>query len=236
MERNPRNRMSSRTRKVVIGVTAAAIVGGAWAISTGVSGAAENNSVACAGFDQAIQNNLNFIADQQAHPTGVSAANIQNRRQVIDNINVTRKAAGCTEAAPAGPSNGDAAAEGAAAAPPAAQQTTQPAAQPPAAQPPAAQPPAAQPPNSGNAGNAGEVVCKGNTVTLSGEGGAPAASSGTFPIGTTLKVTNTDNNKSITVKVTGPSGSCALLNDAAFNQIHEDGKFLIRHAIIERVG
>jgi hypothetical protein len=227
MYRNRRNRMSSRTRKVVIGVTAAAIVGGAWAISTGVSGAAENNSVACAGFDQAIQNNLNFIADQQAHPTGVSAANIQNRRQVIDNINVTRKAAGCTEAAPAGPSNGGAAAGGAAATPPAAQQTTQPAAQPPAAQPPA---------NSGNAGNAGEVVCKGNTVTLSGEGGAPAASSGTFPIGTTLKVTNTDNNKSITVKVTEPSGSCALLNDAAFNQIHEDGKFLIRHAIIERVG
>jgi len=221
MYRNRRNRMSSRTRKVVIGVTAAAIVGGAWAISTGVSGAAENNAAACAGFDQAIQNNLNFIADQQAHPTGVSAANIQNRQQVIANINVTRKAAGCTEAAPTGPSNG-----GAAAASPAQQQTTQPPAQPPA-----------QAGNAGNAGTgAGEVVCKGSTVTLSGEAGAPAASSGTFPVGTTLKVTNTDNNKSITVKVTGPSGSCALLNDAAFNQIHEAGKFLIRHAIIERVG
>jgi hypothetical protein len=208
--------MSSRTRKLVIGVTAAAIVGGAWAISTGVSGAAENNVAACAGFDQAIQNNLNFIADQRAHPTGVSAANIVNRQQVIDNINVTRKAAGCTEAAPS---------NGAAAAAPPAQQTTQPA------------PPPAQNGNAGNSGTgAGEVVCKGNTVTLSGEAGAPAASSGTFPIGTTLKVTNTDNNKSITVKVTEPSGSCALLNDAAFNQIHEEGKFLIRHAIIERVG
>jgi hypothetical protein len=208
--------MSSRTRKLVIGVTAAAIVGGAWAISTGVSGAAENNVAACAGFDQAIQNNLNFIADQRAHPTGVSAANIVNRQQVIDNINVTRKAAGCTEAAPS---------NGAAAAAPPAQQTTQPA------------PPPAQNGNAGNSGTgAGEVVCKGNTVTLSGEAGAPAASSGTFPIGTTLKVTNTDNNKSITVKVTAPSGSCALLNDAAFNQIHEEGKFLIRHAIIERVG
>jgi hypothetical protein len=208
--------MSSRTRKLVIGVTAAAIVGGAWAISTGVSGAAENNVAACAGFDQAIQNNLNFIADQRAHPTGVSAANIVNRQQVIDNINVTRKAAGCTEAAPS---------NGAAAAAPPAQQTTQPAT------------PPAQNGNAGNSGTgAGEVVCKGNTVTLSGEAGAPAASSGTFPIGTTLKVTNTDNNKSITVKVTAPSGSCALLNDAAFNQIHEEGKFLIRHAIIERVG
>jgi hypothetical protein len=214
--------MPGRTRKMVVGVAAAAIVGGAWAVSTGVSGAAENNSVACAGFDQAIQNNLNFIADQQAHPTAVSAANIENRRQVIDNINVTRKAAGCTEAAPTGPSSG-----GAAAAPPAQQQT----------QPP--QPPV-QNGNAGNAGGsgtgAGEVVCKGSTVTLSGEAGAPAASSGTFPVGTTLKVTNTDNDKSITVKVTGPSGSCALLNDAAFNQIHEAGKLLIRHAVIERVG
>jgi hypothetical protein len=214
--------MSGRTRKMVVGVAAAAIVGGAWAVSTGVSGAAENNSVACAGFDQAIQNNLNFIADQQAHPTAVSAANIENRRQVIDNINVTRKAAGCTESAPTGPSSG-----GAAAAPPAQQQT----------QPP--QPPV-QNGNAGNAGGsgtgAGEVVCKGSTVTLSGEAGAPAASSGTFPVGTTLKVTNTDNGKSITVTVTGPSGSCALLNDAAFNQIHEQGKLLIRHAVIERVG
>jgi hypothetical protein len=224
MYRNRRTPMSSRTRKVVVGVAAAAIVGGAWAVSTGVSGAAENNVAACAGFDQAIQNNLNFIADQQAHPTGVSAANIQNRQQVIANINVTRKAAGCTEAAPSGPSNGAPAV-------------------------PSAQPPAQPPANSGggNAGNAGsggaangtgagQVVCKGNTVTLSGEAGAPAASSGTFPIGTTLKVTNLDNNKSITVKVTAPSGSCALLNDAAFNQIHEAGKLLIRHAVIERVG
>jgi hypothetical protein len=217
MYRNRRNRMSGRARKVVIGVTAAAIVGGAWAISTGVSGAAENNSVACAGFDQAIQNNLNFIADQQAHPTGVSAANIVNRRQVIDNINVTRKAAGCTEAAPIGAAQ---------AAPPAA---------PPAAAPPAQQT-TAPPKNAGDAGNAGDVVCKGSTVTLFNEASGPAASSGTFPIGTTLKVTNTDNNKSITVKVTEPSGSCVLLNDAAFNQIHEAGKLVVRHAIIERVG
>jgi hypothetical protein len=234
MYRNRRNRMSSRTRKMVVGVTAVAIVGGAWAISTGVSGASENNVAACTGFDQAIQRNLDFIADQQAHPTGVSAANILNRQQVIDNINVTRKAAACTEAAPTGPSNG------AAPAAPPARQTT----------PPANNGNA----GSGNAGNgnagtagsgntagsngtgAGQVVCKGSTVTLSGTAGAPAASSGTFPVGTTLKVTNLDNNKSITVKVTEPSGSCALLNDAAFNQIHEAGKFLIRHAVIERVG
>lgn len=42
----------------------------------------------------------------------------------------------------------------------------------------------------------GEVVCAGSTVTLSGEGGAPAASSNQFPVGTQLRVTNLDNNKS----------------------------------------
>jgi len=67
-------------------------------------------------------------------------------------------------------------------------------------------------------------------------GGAPAASSNQFPVGTTLKVTNLDNNKSTTVKVTSVSGSCALLNNAAFEQVREPGKFLIRRAVIERVG
>ncbi|WP_245234265.1 hypothetical protein [Streptomyces xanthophaeus] len=68
----------------------------------------------------------------------------------------------------------------------------------------------------------GEVVCPGSTVTLSGEAGPPAASSGTFPAGTKLKVT-------------GPSGSCVLLNNAAFDKVREPGKNLIRRARIERV-
>lgn len=80
-----------------------------------------------------------------------------------------------------------------------------------------------------------DVVCKGSTVTLSGEAGAPAATSGTFPVGTTLKVTNLDNGRSATVKVNGPSGSCVLLNNSAFDQVREPGKNLIRHARIERV-
>ncbi|WP_031069599.1 hypothetical protein [Streptomyces sp. NRRL S-118] len=88
----------------------------------------------------------------------------------------------------------------------------------------------------GQGGAAGEVVCAGSTVTLSGEGGAPAASSNQFPVGTKLKVTNLDNNKSTTVEVTSVSGSCALLNNAAFEQVREPGKFLIRKARIERVG
>jgi hypothetical protein len=56
-------------------------------------------------------------------------------------------------------------------------------------------------------------VCPGSTVTLSGEAGAPAASSNEFPIGTRLRVTNLDNNRSITVEVTSVSGSCILRGD-----------------------
>ncbi len=82
----------------------------------------------------------------------------------------------------------------------------------------------------------GEVVCQGSTVTLSGEAGAPAASSGTFPVGTKLKVTNLDNGQATTVTVNGPSGSCVLLNNAAFDTVREPGKNLIRRARIERVG
>ncbi|MEU6314030.1 hypothetical protein [Streptomyces sp. NPDC047014] len=81
----------------------------------------------------------------------------------------------------------------------------------------------------------GEVVCPGSTVTLSGEAGAPAATSGTFPVGTKLKVTNLDNGQATTVTVNGPSGSCVLLNNAAFEKVREPGKNLIRRARIERV-
>jgi hypothetical protein len=206
-----RSRLTGRTRKLIIGAAAVALVGGAFAISTGVSSAGEN----CAGLDQALQNNLTFIAGQRANPDALSDARIANRQAVVDLINQRRAAAGCT---------GKVGAQPPAAAP----------AKPPAAAP--AKPPAAAPakPPAGT-GNVGEVVCKGSTVTLSGEAGAPFASSGTFPIGTTLKVTNLDNNQSITVKVATPSGSCVLLNNAAFEQVRESGKFLIRRALIERV-
>ncbi|MFG2003075.1 hypothetical protein ACGFNU_28345 [Spirillospora sp. NPDC048911] len=84
-------------------------------------------------------------------------------------------------------------------------------------------------------GAVGQVVCPGSTVTLSGEAGAPAASSNQLPVGTRIKVTNLDNNKSTTVEVTSVSGSCALLNNAAFEQVREPGKNLIRRARIERL-
>ncbi|MCO8269146.1 septal ring lytic transglycosylase RlpA family protein [Actinoplanes sp. TRM 88003] len=225
MYRTRQRKMSSTTRKVVLGASALALAGGAFAVSTGMSSAGEN----CAGLDQALRQNLQFIAGQRSAPDAQSEARIANRQAVVDLINQRRVVAGC---------NADVAGEvpGAAAPVGGGQATKPPVAKPPAANPPAANPPAANPP-AGNAGTgAGEVVCKGSTVTLSGEAGAPFASSGTFPIGTTLKVTNLDNNKSTTVKVETTSGSCVLLNNAAFEQVREPGKFLIRRAVIERVG
>ncbi|MFF1695344.1 hypothetical protein ACFVXC_17180 [Streptomyces sp. NPDC058257] len=96
--------------------------------------------------------------------------------------------------------------------------------------------PATPPADSGDARAEGEVVCAGSTVTLSGEGGAPAASSSDFPLGTRLKITNLGNSKSTTVEVASTSGSCVLLNNAAFEEVREAGKFLIREVRIERVG
>lgn len=87
-----------------------------------------------------------------------------------------------------------------------------------------------------NGAKAGSVVCPGSTVTLSGAGGAPAAASNQFPVGTMLKITNLDNAKSVTVPVTAASGSCALLNNSAFAKIREPGKQLVRNAKIQKVG
>ena len=169
-----------------------------------------------------MQNNLNFIAGQKANPDAQSEARIANREAVVDLIQQRREAAGCEGdggAADQNQGNGNAGN----------QATAQPAPKPPANQGNANQ-------GNNNRGAAGQQVCNGSTVTLSGEGGAPAASSGTFPVGTTLKVTNLDNNKSTTVKVASVSGSCALLNNAAFEQVREPGKFLIRNAKIEKIG
>jgi hypothetical protein len=188
-------------------------------------GQAATSGEDCGGLDKALQNNLNFIAGQKASPDSQSEARIANRQAVVDLIQQRRKAAGCKGdggAADQGNANqgnnnqgNNAGNQGQATAPPAPKPDA----------------------NQGNNGGAsGQQVCKGSTVTLSGEGGAPAASSGEFPVGTTLKVTNLDNNKSTTVKVASVSGSCALLNNAAFEQVREPGKFLIRNAKIEKIG
>jgi hypothetical protein len=204
----------------VSGITAAAI-----ALSSPAGNAAEAPKEDCGGLDTALQNNLTFIAGQQANPDAQSAARIANRQAVVDLIQQRRQVAGCTANVAA--NNGQAA--------------QAPAQQAPAAQAPAQQAPAQQNQNqagtnTGDQGATGDVVCAGSTVTLSGEAGAPAASSNQFPAGTKLKVTNLDNSKSTTVEVTSVSGSCTLLNNAAFEQVREPGKFLIRRARIERVG
>ncbi|WP_410610721.1 hypothetical protein [Amycolatopsis sp. lyj-109] len=201
----------------VAGVTATAI-----ALSSPAGNAAEAPKENCGGLDTALQNNLTFIAGQQANPDAQSAARIANRQAVVDLIQQRRQVAGCTANVAA--TNGQAAAApgnsgnapGQAQAP--GQQKKQ------------------EQPATGAGAAVGQVVCPGSTVTLSGEGGAPAASSNQFPAGTKLKVTNLDNSKSTTVEVTSVSGSCTLLNNAAFEQVRESGKFLIRRARIERVG
>lgn len=80
-----------------------------------------------------------------------------------------------------------------------------------------------------------QSVCPGS-ITFSAEGGAPAATSNQFPVGTRLRVTNLDNAKSAEVTVVGPSGSCVLLNAAAMDLVREPGKNVIRRNVVERVG
>ncbi|MEU9824275.1 hypothetical protein [Micromonospora chersina] len=89
-------------------------------------------------------------------------------------------------------------------------------------------------PGNAQPGGAPVSVCTG-AITFSAEGGAPAATSGRFPVGTRLRVTNLDNGKVATVTVTGPSGSCVLLNAAAMDLIREPGKNLVRRNVVERL-
>ncbi|RLP95471.1 hypothetical protein EAD89_01470 [Micromonospora sp. BL4] len=79
-----------------------------------------------------------------------------------------------------------------------------------------------------------QSACTGS-VTFSAEGGAPAATSDRFPVGTRLRVTNLDNDRAATVTVTGPSGSCVLLNAAAMELVREPGKNVIRRNVVERL-
>ncbi|MGW0211802.1 hypothetical protein ACWDZ8_40840 [Streptomyces sp. NPDC003233] len=246
-----RRRTLGTKKKIALLVSAAAVAGGgAFALATtsnaaqpaqGAKTLSAGNSTVCQGLATAHGNNDRFIADQKAHPDAQSAARIANREAVIKQIEVQQKAAGCTVGESAqGSQTGQQAQSGQQGA---GQQAGQQGAGQQAGQQGAGQQ-SAQPSQSAAAGNSGggaaaasgQQVCNGSTVTLSGEAGAPAASSNQFPAGTTLKVTNLDNNKSTTVKVTSVSGSCVLLNNAAFEQVREPGKFLIRHARIEKVG
>ncbi|MEU0648955.1 hypothetical protein ACIBMX_04490 [Streptomyces phaeochromogenes] len=226
-----RRRTLGPKKKIALLVSAAAVAGGGAFAFAATSNASTNapaaqSSVVCDGLATALGNNEKFIEGQRTSPDAQSEARIANREAVIAQIKVQQEASGCEvgESSQAG-----------------APQETPAASAPPAAADPAEQPSqSAAPPAAGDAGGdnavGGQQVCNGSTVTLSGEDGAPAASSNQFPAGTKLKVTNLDNNKSTTVEVTSVSGSCALLNNAAFEQVREPGKFLIRRALIEKVG
>ncbi|MCX5334653.1 hypothetical protein [Streptomyces sp. NBC_00140] len=212
-----RRRTVSTGKKVALFVGAAAVAGGGAFVMASTSNASQApqnvqtkaDSVVCQGLATALGNNQKFIDGQRAAPDAQSTARIANREAVIAQIKVQQEASGCAVGESAQDSQ--------------------------AAQPATPSAPASAAP-SAPAAASGQQVCNGSTVTLSGEAGAPAASSNQFPAGTKLKVTNLDNNKSTTVEVTSVSGSCALLNNAAFEQVREPGKFLIRRALIEKVG
>jgi hypothetical protein len=232
-------------KKAALAVSAALVASGAaFALaSTGNAAPVAQNAQVCQGLETAIANNQKFIDGQRAAPDAQSEARIANREAVIAEIRRKEAASGCEagDGAGAGAQVGSGA-DGTAGAGAQAGDGADDAAG--GMETVTAAPPdtvTAEPDPTDAAGGAGgdaagEQVCAGSTVTLSGEGGAPAASSGQFPAGTKLKVTNLDNGKSTSVEVTSVSGSCVLLNNSAFEQVREPGKFLIRNARIEKVG
>ncbi|GAA3805134.1 hypothetical protein ACFS5L_32635 [Streptomyces phyllanthi] len=236
-----RRRTLSTRKKVALLVTAAAVAGGGAFVMAATSNAAQTaaESTVCQGLATALGNNQRFIEGQRANPDAQSEARIANREAVVAEIERKQEASGCvvgesaqdSQNAQAGQGGGagEAAGNGGSAQDPQGSEGSQGS----DASAPATTPPAD---DTGAGSGSGEQVCNGSTVTLSGEDGTPAASSNQFPAGTRLKVTNLDNNKSTTVEVTSVSGSCVLLNNAAFEQVREDGKFLIRRAVIEKVG
>ncbi|MEV5019341.1 hypothetical protein ACIGW1_09735 [Streptomyces sp. NPDC053780] len=234
-----RRRTLGTKKKIALLVSAAAVAGGGAFVTANASNAAQTeqnaqtrsaqDSTVCQGLATALGNNQRFIEGQRANPDAQSEARIANREAVIAEIERKQEASGCTA--------GESAQDSQATQPPAAGQDAGQEAGAGAGQDAGQQAGEEQAgEQAGGGAQAGEQVCNGSTVTLSGEGGAPAASSNQFPVGTQLKVTNLDNGKSTTVEVNSVSGSCALLNNAAFEQVREEGKFLIRRALIEKVG
>jgi hypothetical protein len=84
-------------------------------------------------------------------------------------------------------------------------------------------------------GVVGQVVCDGASVGLSDVGGDAGAFSSQLPIGTAVRVTNLDSGRQVTVRVVGVGTGCVVLNRAAFGQVGESGKNVVRRAQIEKV-
>lgn len=234
-----RRRTLGTKQKIALLVSAAAVAGGGAFVAANASNASQTtqnaqtkaaqDSSVCQGLATALGNNQRFIDGQRADPDAQSEARIANREAVIAEIGRKQAASGCAV--------GESAQDSQAPQPPQdGQEAGQDAGQEEAGQEAGQDAGQQAGDQAGGAAQAGEQVCDGSTVTLSGEGGAPAASSNEFPVGTKLKVTNLDNDKSTTVEVDSVSGSCVLLNNAAFEQVREQGKFLIRRALIEKVG
>ncbi|WP_019326136.1 hypothetical protein [Streptomyces sp. TOR3209] len=235
-----RRRTLGTKKKLALLVSAATVAGGGAFVMANASNAARTAPNAqtrsagdpsvCQGLATALGNNQRFIEGQRAAPDAQSEARIANREAVIAEIERKQEASGCVvgesaQDSPTAQPPQDGQGAGQEAGRGAGEQAGQEAGQ-----------EAGQGAGQQAGQGAGEQVCAGSTVTLSGEGGAPAASSDQFPVGTRLKVTNLDNAKSTTVEVASVSGSCVLLNNAAFEQVREEGKFLIRRALIEKVG
>ena len=201
-----RKRTLSRKKKLGLLVGSLALAGTGAGVMAATSNASTDGtaqaSTACAGLTQALANNEKFIADQQANPGRAVGGADSESSAVIEEIKQKQKASGCEVGrAPASP-----------------RRRPRPIPPPRRFSAPADDAGAGAA-DTGASGADGDVVCADSTVTLSGEGGAPAASSNQFPVGTKLKVTNLDNDKSTTVSVTSASGSCALLNNTAFEQV-----------------
>jgi hypothetical protein len=219
-----RGRSLGTKKRIALLLGAATVAGGGAFVAATASNATQpaqhartksaQDSSVCQGLATALGNNQRFIEGQRAAPDAQSEARIANREAVLAEIERKQAASGCTVGESAQDSQ---------------------AAQPPQNGAEAGHDAGQEAGQAGDAAQAGEQVCAGSTVTLSGEGGAPAASSNQFPVGTRLRVTNLDNAKSTTVEVASASGSCVLLNNAAFEQVREEGKFLIRRALIEKV-
>jgi Lytic transglycolase len=76
-------------------------------------------------------------------------------------------------------------------------------------------------------------------LTASGERFDPnslTAASGSFPLGSTIEVTNLDTNKSVRVRVNDRASMCALLTPGAFERIRTPSKNLIRNGVVRQVG
>ena len=258
-----RKRMITKKKKVILLVGTAALVGSAAFAMTGTGNAGQrqgNESSRCNGLARLGADHQRFIANERANPNANSRARIANSIAAIRQIRQQQQSAGCNgsgrrQAVPPGDRQGGGAQRGGRGrcnglarlevdhqrfianerANPNANSRAR------IANSIAAIRQIRQQQQSAGCNGSGrrqtsQVVCAGSTVTLSGEGGAPAASSNQFPAGTRLRVTNLDNNRSTTVEVNSPSGSCVLLNNAAFEQVREPGRNVIRNVRVERVG